>query len=88
MTGIALTIHGNRPDEDGSVSDVTGTVSEPAQAGDNADWECVVRCAGLFPDETIKGASAAQALHLSRLFLLDALETNRVRLQDGDTLTH
>ena len=88
MSDAALTIHGARTNEDGDKVDLTGTVSGPEQIGGTGDWLCTVRCAGLFPDEIIKGANAAQALHLSRLFLLDALETNGVQVENTDNGAH
>lgn len=88
MTDIAFTIRGTRSHEDGSTTDIDGTVSEPKQIGEASDWLCTVRCAGLFPDEPIKGASAAQALHLSRLFLLDALDSNGIVVAEADKRSH
>lgn len=88
MSNMAVTIRGARTDEDGATADIEATVSEPEQLGENAGWSCTVRCPGLFPDEMIRGASAAQALHLARLFLLDALEHNGVRVDESDKRTH
>lgn len=88
MSDAALNIHGTRTDDDGSTIDIAGTVSEPKLIGGTGDWLCTVRCPGLFPDEIIKGANAAQALHLSRLFLLDALETNGVQVENAGNGVH
>ncbi len=88
MSNAALTISGTCVEEDGAISNVTGAVSEPEAIDGSGDWVCTVSCPGLFPDEIIKGASAAQALHLSRLFLLDALETNNVTIKDTGSSVH
>jgi hypothetical protein len=88
MSNIALTIQGTLMGEDGETLSVQGTVSEPTQGDNTGDWLSTVSCPGLFPDETIKGASAGQALHLGRLFLLDALETNGVAVAEGSRNGH
>lgn len=88
MNKAAFTINGSRVDEEGANCDATGTVSEPEPVDGSHDWVCTVSCPGVFPDEVIKGASAAQALHLSRLFLLDALETNGVTVGESGSDLH
>ena len=88
MNKAALTIAGSRMGEDGATAHITGMVSEPEPVGGSSDWVCTVSCADLFPDEIIKGASAAQALHLARLFLLDALETNGVTVENARDGVH
>lgn len=88
MNKAAFTINGTRVDEEGANCDVTGTVSEPEQVDGSNDWVCTVSCPDVFSDEIIKGASATQALHLSRLFLLDALETNGVAVGESDSGLH
>ena len=85
MSDIALEFIGSKTEPDGQTADHVATVHEPRQNTRGKGWLCLVCCPSLFTDdEEIAGATAAQALRLARLFVLDALERHGVTVRASD----
>ena len=85
MPPIALEFHGSRTGPDGCATDHLATVLEPEENCEKRSWFCRICCPTLFQnDEIIIGATAAQALHLAKLFVLDALDRHGVTVKAED----
>lgn len=85
MSEPALEFRGTSPGPDGAALDHLARVEEPLETAGRPGWACTVRCATLLPrDESISGATAAQALRLAKLFVLDLLDRHNVTIAAAD----
>ena len=85
MSDIALEFRGAKIDTDGSTSNHLAIVWEPKREVGTQDWSCIVGVYSLVPDaEKIIGETAAQALRLAKLFVMDLLERHGVTIDPAD----
>lgn len=85
MSNMNLEFRGAITGPDGSTTDHVATVQEPRESPGTQEWFCTVCCPSLMPqDEKISGATAAQALRLARLFVLDLLDRHSVKIAATD----
>ena len=82
MSNMNLKFRGAITGPDGSTTNHVATVREPRESPGTQEWFCTVSCPSLMPqDEKIAGASAAQALRLAKLFVLDLLDRHGVMIE-------
>lgn len=86
MSDTAFEFRGATPGPDGATIDHLAIVREPRQeTGAAARWFCTVECSTLMArPENIGGATAAQALRLAKLFVLDLLDQHHVTIEALD----
>ena len=85
MSDIAIEFRGAKIDPDGSTSNHLAIVSEPKKEAETQDWSCIVGVYSLIPNaEKIIGETAAQALRLAKLFVLDLLDRHGVTIEPAD----
>ena len=85
MSDIALEFRGAKIDPDGSTTNHLAIVWEPKRDFQTQDWFCTVGVYSLIPEaEKIFGESAAQALRLAKLFVLDLLDQHGVIIDAED----
>ena len=85
MSDIALEFRGAKIDLDGSTTNHLAIVWEPKREGGTEGWSCTVGVYSLVPEaEKIIGETAAQALTLAKLFVLDLLNQHGVTIEPAD----
>ncbi len=85
MSDIALEFRGAKIGPDGSTAHHLAIVWEPQKDARTQVWSCTVGCYSLVPEaEKIIGTTAAQALRLAKLFVLDLLERHGVTIEAAD----
>ena len=85
MSDIALEFRGEKIAVDGSVTNHLAVIWEPRKEADEHCWSCVVGCYSLVPEaEMIIGETAAQALRLAKMFVLDLLDHHGVVIEAAD----
>jgi len=85
MSDIALEFRGAETGPDGSIINHLAIIWEPKMDARTQDWSCTVGAYSLIPhSEKIVGATAAQALKLAKLFVLDLLERHGVTIDAAD----
>ncbi len=85
MSDIALEFRGAKTAPDGSTINHLAIVWEPQKDPGSQGWSCTVGCYSLVPDaEKIIGATAAQALRLAKLFVMDLMDRHGVTIEAAD----
>ena len=85
MSDIALEFRGAETDPDGSTINHLAIVWEPQKEDETQGWSCIVGVYSLIRDaEKIIGATAAQALRLAKLFVLDLMGNHGVIIEAAD----
>ena len=85
MSEIALEFRGAKTGSDGSTIPHLAIIWAPQKVAGTRGWSCTVGCYSLVPDaEKIIGETAAQALKLAKLFVLDLLERHGVTIEAAD----
>jgi hypothetical protein len=82
---IALEFRGSETSPDGSIVNHLAIIWEPKKETGTQDWSCTVGVYSLVPDaERIIGKTAAQALRLAKLFVMDLLERHGATIEAAD----
>jgi len=85
MSDIALEFRGEKTDPDGSTTNHLAIVWGPRKEQGTQGWSCTVGVYSLVPKaEKIIGETAAQALRLAKLFVLDLLARHGVIIEPTD----
>lgn len=85
MSDIALEFRGAKIGPDGSAAYHLAIIWEPQKDDRNDGWSCTVGCYSLIPQaEKICGATAAQALRLAKMFVMDLLDRHGVTIDPAD----
>lgn len=85
MSDIALEFRGFETGPDGSTINHLAIIWEPKMEHGTQDWSCTVGVYSLVPRaEKIIGETAAQALRLAKLFVLDLLDRHGVTIEAAD----
>ena len=85
MSDIALEFRGAKVAPDGTTAHHLAIIWEPQKDDRTRNWSCIVGCYSLVPQaEKITGATAAQALRLAKMFVLDLLEQHGVIIDAAD----
>ena len=82
---IALEFRGAEIDPDGSTINHLVIVWKPQKEDGTQSWSCIVGVYSLIPDaEKIIGLTAAQALRLAKLFVLNFMDNHGVTIEAAD----
>ena len=85
MSDIALEFRGAKTGPDGSVDNHLAIIWEPQEDTEAQGWCCTVGFYSLIPQaEKIWGDTAAQALRLAKLFVMDLMERHGVIIDAAD----